>query len=86
MGKIFCVVNAMSLIFRGDHVENVLWLAISLLLPLSVQNIVVQFDSPRDITDCIDDVGTVFWGKFNMANIIICGLISRDECCLVNRL
>ena len=84
----------MSLTFRDDHVENVIWLAISLLLPSFIQNIVVQCenninistDSPRDITDCIDDAGTVFWGKFNMANIITCSLISRDECWLVNRL
>ena len=84
----------MSLTFRDDHVENVIWLAISLLLPSFIQNIVVQCenninistDSPRDITDCIDDAGTVFGGKFNMANIIICSLISRDECWLVNRL
>ena len=77
----------MNLGIRGDRVENVLWQAISLLLPLSVLHIVVQCgtnnistDSPRDIADCIVDVGTIFRRKSNMVNIIICGLIPRDEC------
>ena len=80
--KYFVSLNAMNLGIRGDCVENVLWRAISLPLPSSVRNIVVQCgtnnistDSPRDIADCIVDVGTIFWRKSNMVNIIICGLI-----------
>ena len=83
----------MNLGIGGDRAENVLWGAISLPLPSSVQNIVVQCgtnnisnDSPRDIADCIVDVGTIFQRKSNTVNIIICGLIPRDECWLVNRL
>ena len=70
-----------------------LWRAISLPPPSSVRNIVVQCgtnnistDSPRDIADCIVDVGTVFRRKSNTVNIIICGLTPRDECWSVNRL
>ena len=70
-----------------DCVENVLWGAISLPLPSSVQNKVVQCgtnnistDSPGDIADCIVDVGTIFWRKYNTVNKIICGLMPRDEC------
>ena len=91
--KYFVSLNAMNLGTAGDRVENVLCRAISLPLPLSVQNIVVQCeannistDSPRDIADCIVDVGTVFRRTSNTVNIIICGLISRDECWSINRL
>ena len=83
----------MNLGIRGDRVENVLWRAISLPLPLPVRNIVVQrgtnnilTDSPRDIADCMVDVGTIFRRKSNTVHIIICGLVPRDECWSVNRL
>ena len=77
----------MNLGIRGDRAKNVLWRTISLPLPLFVRNIVVQCgtnnistDSPRDIADCIVDVGTIFRRKSITMNIIICGLIPRDEC------
>ena len=78
---------------RGDRVENVLWRAISLPLPSSVRNIVVQCgtnnistDSPRDIAGCIVDVATIFRRQSNTGNITTCGLIPRDECWSVSRL
>ena len=64
--------NAIDLGTAGDRVENVFWRAISLPLPSSVRNIVVQFgtnnistDSRCDIADCIVDVGTIFRRKSN---------------------
>ena len=39
-----------------------------------------------DFADCIIDVGTIFRRMSNTVNIIICGLIPRDECWWVNRL
>ena len=91
--KCFVSLNAMNLGIGGDRVENILWRAISLPLPSSIRNIVVQCatnnistDSPRDIADCIVDVGTIFQRKSNTVNIIICGLIPPDECWSINRL
>ena len=62
-------------------------------LPSSGRSVIVQCgtnnistDSPRDIADYIFDEGTIFRRKSNTANIIICGLIPRDECWSVNRL
>ena len=83
----------MNLGIGGDRVENVLWRAISLPLPSSVRNMVVQCgtnniptDSTRDIADCIVDVGTIFRRKSNMVNTIIWGLIPHDEWWSINRL
>ena len=66
----FALLNTMNLGIGGDRVENVFWRAISLLLPSSVQNIEVQWEtknlsteSPRDIADCIFYESTIFWEK-----------------------
>ena len=79
--KDFVLLNAMNLSIGGDPVENVLWQAISLPLPFSVQNIVIQCktnniltDSPCHIADCVVAVSTIFQKKPNNVNIIICGL------------
>ena len=71
----------------GDRAMNVFWLAIILLPPLSVQNVTVQWEtknvlteSPRDIADCILDESNIFRRKSNTVNIVICGLMLRDEC------
>ena len=45
----------------------------------SVKDYNISTDSPCHIADCIVDVDTIFRRKFNMVNIIICGLIPCDE-------
>ena len=77
----------------GDRAMNVFWLTIILPPPLSVQNVTVQWEtknvlteSPRDIADCILDESNIFRRKSNTVNIVICGLMLRDECWSVNRL
>ena len=63
----------------GDGVENVLWQVISLPLPSSVRNILVQCETNVD-------VGTIFRRKSNTVNIITYGLIPHDECWSISRL
>ena len=84
--RYFVSLNSVNLGIESDLVVNVLWRAINLLLPLSAQNIVVQCgtnnistDSSRDTPQCIVDVDTIFRRKSSTVNIIICGLIPRDE-------
>ena len=74
----------MNLEIGSDRVENVLCLTISLPLPLSAQNIVVQggtnntsTDFPCYILDCIADVDTICRRKSSTVNIIIRALIPR---------
>ena len=66
----FVLLNTMSSGIQGDCVERVLWQAISLLLPWSIENLKVNCrtnsistDSPCDIADCIINLGTIFWRK-----------------------
>ena len=91
--KYFVLLNTANLGIGGDRVQNAHWQTISLPLPTSVQNVLVQCgtnniftDSTRDITSDIVNAGTIFWRKSNTVNIIICGLISQKECWSVNRL
>ena len=82
--KYLVSLNAMNLEIGSDRVENVLRRTISLPLPLSAQNIVVQggtnnisTDFPCDIFDCIVDVDTICRRKSSTVNIIIRALIPR---------
>ena len=86
--KYFVSLNAVNLNIGGHHVENVLWEAIHQFTAIIVQcgTNNISTDSPRDIADCIVNVDTIFRRKSNTVNIIICGLIPRDECWSVNRL
>ena len=82
----------LNLSIRGDHVENVLWWTINLPLTSSVKNVVIlcgtnniQFDTSRDIADCIISIASIFQKKSSVINVSVCGLIPHDECWSVNR-
>ena len=86
------LINALNLGIGGNGVENAQWCAIDLLLPLPVKNIVILCGtnnipkgSLRDIDDCIISTGSKFRKKPNSINVIVCGLIPRDECWSVTK-
>ena len=56
----FASINMLNISIGGDHVDNVLWQAINLPLPMSVKNVVIlcvtnniPIDTSLDIADCI---------------------------------
>ena len=88
----FAQINAFNLGIGGDRVENVLWRAIDLPLPLSVKNVVIlcgtnniSIDTPCDIANSIISIGSILQTKSSGINVSICGLIPRDEGWSVNR-
>ena len=89
----FAQINTLNLGIGGDRVENVLWQAINLPLPLSMKNVVIlcrtnniSIHTPRDIADCIISIGCILQNKSSGINVSICGLIPRDEGWSVNRI
>ena len=88
----FAQINALNLGIGGDRVENVLWQAIDLPLPLSVKNVVIlcrtniSIHTPRDIADCIISIGSILQNKSSGINVSICGLIPCDDGWSVNRI
>ena len=88
----FTPINALCSGIEEDCIKNVLWQAINLPLPSSVENVVIlcrtnniQNDTPRDIANCIISIGSIFQKKSSGINVILCDLILCDECWLVNR-
>ena len=88
----FTPINALSSGIEGDCIKNVLWQAINLPLPSSVENVVILCrtnnipnDTPRDIANCIISIGSIFQKKSSDINVSLCGLILCGECWLVNR-
>ena len=82
-----------NLDISGDHVENVFWRArdIPSLLSLKIFVILcgtndINKDTPYDITQALIAIGSVFKKQSSNPNIFICGILSRDESFLVNRL
>ena len=71
--------------------QNVLWRVQNLPISSSLKNAVVlcstnnlQKDSPGDIVDSIIEIGHCFKKPHHHINIIVCGLLPRDECTSIN--
>ena len=81
----FTPTNALNLGIGGDSIENALWRAIDLLLPLSVKNVVIlcwtnniPIDTLRDIADWITSIGSIFQKKSSGIDVSIWGSIPRE--------
>ena len=87
----FAQKNVLNLGIGGDRIENVLWQAIDLPLPLSVKNVLcginnISVDISCDTANCIISIGSILQKKSSDINVSICGLIPCDEGWSANRL
>ena len=71
----------------GDRIQHVLWRALNLPVSLNLKNVVVlcgtnnlRLDSPKDIADGILEIARLFETNYSCVNIIICGILPRDDC------
>ena len=76
----------------GDRIEHVLWRALNLPIFSSLKNIVVlcgtnnlPLDSPKYIVDGILEIVRSFKTNYSCVNVIICGIVPRDDSWSVNR-
>ena len=90
--KYFQPFNTVNCGIGGDKVQNVLWRCNNFPPSLSVKNIVVmcgtnniQHDSVEDITGGIIDISSQLRRIYKNSNVIVCGLLPRDESWSVNR-
>ena len=84
--RYFASLNALNLGIERNRVENVLWRAKNLVIPLSLKNVVVLCvtnnlftDSPMDIADCIFNIRSCLGEKSSSINVFISELIPKDE-------
>ena len=88
----FNLFNTVNCGIGGDKVQNMLWRCNNFSPSLSVKNIVVmcgtnniQHDSVEDITGGIIDISSQLRRIYKNSNVIVCGLLPRDESWSVNR-
>ena len=91
--KYFIPLNALNCGIGGDKIENVLWRTNNLPTSRSIQNTIIlcgtnniQRNSTEDIVDGISDIIQSLQRKYVHSNIIVCGLLPRDEIWSVNRI
>ena len=84
--------KALNCRMGGDRIEHVLWRALNLPVFSSLKNIVVlcgtnnlPLDSPNDIADGILEIARSFKINYGCVNVIICGILPRDDSWFVNR-
>ena len=76
----------------GNKIQHVLWRALNLPVFSNLKNVVVLYgtnnlllDSPKDIEECILETARSFKTKYSCINVIIYGILSRDDSWSVNR-
>ena len=76
----------------GDRIQHVLWRAVNLPVSSNLTNVVVLcgtnnllLDSPKDIADGILEIARSFEINYSGVNVIICGILPRDDSWSVNR-
>ena len=76
----------------GDRIQHVLWRALNLPVSLNLKNVVVlcgtnnlRLDSPKDFADGILEIARSFETNYSCFNVIICGILPRDDSWSVNR-
>ena len=75
----------------GDKIQHVLWRALNLPAFSNLKNVVVLcgtnsllMDSPKDVADGILEIGRSFKTNYSCINVIICGILPRDNSWPVN--
>ena len=76
----------------GDRIQHVLWRALNLPASPDLKNVVVLcgtndllLGSPKDIADGILEIARSFEINYSCVNVIICGILPRDDSWSVNR-
>ena len=70
----------------GGRIQNILWRALNLPVSLNLKNVVVLcgtnnllLDASKDIADGILEIARSFEINYSCVNVIICGILSRDD-------
>ena len=89
----FNPLNAINCGIGGDRVEHVLWRCNNLPPTLSLRNVIIMcgtnnidYNSPDDIVDGILDIVESLRRNFKFSNIVIYGILPRNDSWSVNRL
>ena len=76
----------------GDGIQHALWRALKLPASQNQKNVVVLcgtktllLDSPKDIADGILEIARLFEINYSRVNVIICGILPRDDSWSVNQ-
>ena len=77
----------------GDRVQNILWRCVNLPKSPSIRNAIIlcgtnniQYDTTEDIVNGILEIALTLRSKYHLINVVICGLIPRDDICSINRI
>ena len=91
LGQVSKVLKALNCGVGGDRIQHVLWRALNLPVSSNLRNVVVLcgtnnllLDSPKDIADGILEIARSFKTNYSCVNVIICGILPRDDSWSVN--